>query len=285
MRLLSLDIPDDHAELASWLERHLVGLELRDLVVELEAIRDEAIQSTTMDEMIGTKLSEVLEAGLVTLSPVQLRSLFANPVILFELQERVLIDGGEYWESIPISDDHQQTVDRGWERLQTSIPDRQPLSRRRLLQIVTSVAAAVVVGGIVWLNQPPAGPSWGWDRPDALTVDLDASDYLNHLADAADEWFKKPRDTQAALAKRLSDFRHGCDTLIEAPHPQLSNDDREWLIGKCKAWSGKLDEHLAALAAGRPVAEVSQAADETLQKLSDALRTRVSPTGLEHTSV
>lgn len=274
MRLLSLDIPDNHAELASWLERHLVGLELRDLVVELEAIRDGQTSVSTLDDLIGAQLTDVLKNGLGALSASQLRSLFANPTVLFELQERVLIDGGEYWESIPISNEHQQAVNLGWERLQTSIPDPQPLSRRRLLQIVTSVAAAAVVGGIVWLNQPPAGPSWGWDRPDALTADLDASDYLNHLADAADEWFKKPRDTKAALGKRLADFRHGCDTLIASPHPQLSNDDRQWLVNKCKEWAGTLDEHLAELDRGVPVGTVSVAADETITELIDAIRER-----------
>lgn len=275
MRLLSLDILDNHAELARWLECHLVGLELRDLIVELEAISETQKVHSSLTNLLGRELSSVLESGLVVLSPIQLRALLANPTVLFELQERVLIDGGGHWESLPISDVHQQAVNRGWERLQTaeaSAPTK-PAWQQRSLQRVAAVAAMVIFGGIVWLNQPPAGPSWGWDRPGALTVELSGQEYLNHLADSASEWFKKPRDTKVALAKRLSDFRHGCDTLIEAQHPQLIDEDRRWLVDKCKAWSGKLDDHLTALSTGDSVANVSQAADETINKLILAMRT------------
>lgn len=275
MRLLSLDIPDNHAELARWLESHLVGLELRDLIVELEAISETQKVHSTLTDLFGKNLSSVLESGLGVLSPIQLRALLANPTVLFELQERVLIDGGDHWESVPISNVHQQAVNRGWERLQP--PARvKPVRQRRSLQRLAAVAAIVIFGGIVWLNQPPAGPSWGWDRPGALTVELSGQEYLNHLADSASEWFKKPRDTKVALTKRLSDFRHGCDTLIEAPHRQLSHEDRQWLVEKCKAWSGKLDDHLTALSAGESVAIVSQSADETINKLILAMRTRAA---------
>ena len=198
--------------------------------------------------------------------------------MLFELQERVLIDGGGHWESVPISAAHQRAVHRGWERLLTaekSAPTK-PAWQQRSLQSVAAVAAMVIFGGIVWLNQPPAGPSWGWDRPGALAVELSGQEYLNHLVDSAGEWFKKPRDTQAALAKRLSDFRHGCDTLVEAQHAQLASEDRQWLVEKCKAWSGKLDDHLAALSAGDPIDKVGEAADETINKLILAMRTRAN---------
>jgi hypothetical protein len=279
VRLLSLDIPDNHAELARWLECHLVGLELRDLIVELEAISETQKVHSTLTDLLGKGLSSVLESGLGVLSPIQLRALLANPTVLFELQERVLIDGGGHWESVPISAAHQRAVHRGWERLQTlaSASQGKPrIQQRRTLQSVAAVAAMVVFGGIVWLNQPPTGPSWGWDRPGALTVELSGQEYLNHLADSASEWFKKPRDTKVALAKRLSDFRHGCDTLIEARHSQLADVDRQWLVGKCKAWSGKLDDHLTALSTGDSVANVSQAADETINKLILAMRTRAT---------
>ncbi|NQV24935.1 MAG: hypothetical protein HQ518_11260 [Rhodopirellula sp.] len=279
MRLLSLDIPDNHAELARWLECHLVGLELRDFIVELEAISETQKVHSNLTELLGKELPSVLESGLVVLSPIHLRALLANPKVLFELQERVLIDGGGHWESLPISDVHQQAVNRGWERLQTTEPSAptKPAWQQRSLQSAAAIAAMVIFGGgIVWLNQPPAGPSWGWDRPGALTVELSGQEYLNHLADSADEWFKKPRDTKVALAKRLSDFRHGCDTLIEAPHRQLSDENRQWLVEKCKAWSGKLDDHLTALSAGDSVAKVSQAADETINKLILAMRTRAT---------
>ncbi|MFT5327263.1 MAG: hypothetical protein ACI8P0_005152 [Planctomycetaceae bacterium] len=64
--------------------------------------------------------------------------------------------------------------------------------------------------------------------------------------------------------------------MIEAQHPQLVDEDRKWLVDKCKAWSGKLDDHLTALSAGDPVAKVSRAADETINKLILAMRTRAT---------
>ena len=106
-------------------------------------------------------------------------------------------------------------------------------------------------------------------------MNLSAKDYLNHLADAADEWKHRRPETQATLEQRLSDFRHGCQTLIDAPHPQLSPEDRTWLVGKCQDWAGKLDGQLADLRSGtKPMPQVLNEADTTIGNLIDALRKR-----------
>ncbi|MDA1018483.1 MAG: hypothetical protein O3A00_29005 [Planctomycetota bacterium] len=71
-----------------------------------------------------------------------------------------------------------------------------------------------------------------------------------------------------------TEFRIGCDALIRAKHSPLKPEDRDWLIERCKTWSGNLNEHIAALEGGADVMETRSAADETIHKLMNAIRTR-----------
>jgi hypothetical protein len=115
---------------------------------------------------------------------------------------------------------------------------------------------------------------WGWDRPGALPAEGSARQYLNTLADEAEEWFRKRPDDALGLARRLQEFRHGCTTLIFAEHQPLAERDRGWLVERCRAWAAKLDKHLEELEAGADVAKVREAADQTVRQLAAALRTR-----------
>jgi hypothetical protein len=304
MNLVLLDIPEDPRQLATWLEHKLVSLELRDLVVELEAIRSSSPDKRDFDQLLGRSLPQILENGLQELAPDTLRGLLQQPRLLVDLQERILSGGGDFWRCMEITSAHQAAIDRGWSRLQagmgssaggTELAGAQPLSskanvaplkqetqgtvggvpQRKLIRWASAaVAVALLVAFGLWLNQPAAAPGWGWDRPGALTASLSASDYLAHLADEADEWFRKRPDSRGALETRLREFRHGCDTLLAAAHPQLADKDRNWLKEHCRAWAGKLDQHLADLAAGKDLATVQEAADETIRKLVNALRDR-----------
>jgi len=98
--------------------------------------------------------------------------------------------------------------------------------------------------------------------------------YLDRLADAAGEWFKKRPDDPNALARRIGEFRQGCSVLILSPHKPLAAQDRAWLVEKCRAWAAKLDAHLAALEGGASAAQVRDEADATINKLIAALRER-----------
>jgi hypothetical protein len=106
--------------------------------------------------------------------------------------------------------------------------------------------------------------------------DVSADRYLNGLADAAEDWFKKRPEKPADLARRLNEFRQGCSTLILAPHQPLAAKDRQWLVDKCRAWAVKLDRHLTDVEAGKDVLQVRREADETVEKLIAALRTRAA---------
>src|SRR5262249_31465422 len=132
--------------------------------------------------------------------------------------------------------------------------------------------------GVGWKWRPGRGPAaptgWGWDRPGALEANRTREEYLNGLADSANEWFNKRPETPQALAKRLNEFRAGCSTLILAQHESLAQKDRDWLRERCRLWAGKLDKHLADLEAGKSVEAVRGEADATVNQLMQALRTR-----------
>jgi hypothetical protein len=117
--------------------------------------------------------------------------------------------------------------------------------------------------------------TWGWDRPTALAAGATSADYLNNLADAAEEWFAQTRDDSRHLARRLTEMRRGCDRLLAAPHAPLSQADRDWLLERCRTWSEKFDDQLAALQSGeRSLQAVREEADATVKQLIRALRGR-----------
>lgn len=287
MKLISFELPDDPAERAAWLERQLVGLELGTLVSELEAVHGRDDRTLTLEAACGDALPGVLERGLLVLSRDAIQKLLTHPRLLFDLQEKICINGGDYWQRVPIADEHRRAVDDSWKAIRAAIESEvapKPANRaaslasrsnpRRLWVAAATVAVVLLAAVGLWLRPASAPPGWGWDRPGALSADLSSSDYLNHLADGANEWFLKRPETKEDLAKRLREFRHGCDTLIEAPHTQLSADDRKWLVERCKVWAGKIDENIAALESTSNVGQVRNDADATIQKLVDALRTR-----------
>lgn len=294
MRLIAPDIPNDPAGLPGWLDRHLVGLDLAALVAELEAVHGPAPASPVeLDQVLGARRDAILEQGLVALPADRLRMLLRRPTLLLDLQELILVEGGPYWQGLgQPSAEHRDLIERGRLGLETYLtekagasshrPDVRPMTSsvawyRRLWVVGLAAAAAVLALVVVYeraARRVPPAAGWGWNRPDALTGDVTPSDYLNRLADAAGEWFKKRPDDQVALARRIAEFRQGCSVLILADHKPLSVDDRTWLVEKCRAWAAKLDAHLAAVKAGRDPLQVRAETDETVDTLIRALRDR-----------
>jgi hypothetical protein len=157
-----------------------------------------------------------------------------------------------------------------------------------VVSLATAAAVLLAVYLPGWLAPKPAEPGgpgpaavatappragWGWDRPDALPADalpadVPPADYLNRLADAAEEWFKKRPEDAPALARRLNEFRQGCSTLILAQHKPLADMDRPWLAERCRAWATKLDKALSDVESGRDVAQVRAEADETARHIA-----------------
>lgn len=305
MNLYALDIPDSPAELSPWLERQLAGLHIAELVAELSAIHgSNAGRGRTLDEVLGWQLPRVLEVGLGEVPQSALRELLKQPRLLVDLQERIFIEGGSYWDRLSQrADDVRHHVDAGWSRVSTMVGegdasaersatlrladferDRTPVATRSRWRswavTITAAAASLVIGIFAGDRLRPTPPQvasgWGWSRPGALAPVGSQAEYLNRLADSAEEWFKKRPDSPAALSKRLSEFRDGCSTLLLADHPPLAADTKSWLREKCRAWAGKLDTHRADVEAGQDVATILTASDETIRKLVHALRTKAT---------
>jgi hypothetical protein len=196
-------------------------------------------------------------------------------------------------------------IEQGWERLAASLakdlapettaipsprdaasssparPTSRPRPWRRLLGGLATIAAsaAVFVTAVVFAMRSP-GPGengavlWGWNKPGALHYELSRDAYLSSLADTADEWFNQRPERPQALARRIAEFRQGCSVVILSIHKPLSDEERKWLVDKCRSWAAKLDAHLAAIEAGQDVFKVRAEADETINRLATALRER-----------
>lgn len=284
MKVHVLDIPNETAELATWLEGYIQGAELHELVSECRAMHGDATDSPELLDLLADQASDVLSSGLGVLSFDQLSQLIRHPELLFDLQDRVMIHGGEYWQDAEAGRSEESLA--LWERVQTGLsaptpPTAKPQSdqtRRVWPKVLAAMALGLVAAVGYFATRPDLTPqvAWGWAKPGALDEldQLPAPEYLESLAESANAWFKKRPDTKDALAKRITEFRIGCDALVEAKHSPLKAEDRDWLIERCKAWSGKLDEHIAALEGGADMMEIRSAADETIHKLTNAIRTR-----------
>lgn len=293
MNLITHNIPVDHAEWPHWLERQLVSSQLGELIVELETLRGENNNSDqTLDDLCGSQLDQIMTLGLSVLSEMQMRSLLNQPALLLSLQEKVFVNGGHYWSQVERAGHVQDETTANWNRVatacelntpsnvaplstKTSQPSNQS-GRRQWLTAMGTVAALVVIGLGFWFSRP-SGPTWGFDRGDLLTANVSAADYLNSLADASDDWFQQRPQQAQGVSQRISEFEHGCETLIAAPHTQLNTDDRRWLIEKCQLWKSKLSSHRTDLEAKRTTPDQARdAVDETVRSLQIALRQRAA---------
>ena len=289
--LVAFDIPDDPTQLADWLERQLMGLHLGDLVATLRAVHGDG-DVRSLEDLCEGNLPDVLLRGLSCLDFTHLQGLLVHPARLLELQERVFLDGGEHWRTVPRTDEHLQEVAVGWALLPVQSSQRattlittkeneertgrsaQPTSRlRRLAAGVTAMVAVAAIVMVLWMPRPEP-LAWGWNRPGTFASNVTAEEYLDRLADRADEWSGRPHDTPDRLRRDLTDFRRACLALLEAPHGRLPAPQRDELLKRCRKWLDKFDAQLAALDTGGNVDDLRQQADKTVGSLVTALRRR-----------
>src|SRR5262245_16249261 len=101
MTLLVANIPEDTAQLARWLERHLVGLDFGRLVAELSTVHSRVgPDQRAVTEVLHGHLDRVYAACLGAVPRPLLRHLLTHPTLLAELQGLVLTNGGPYWDQI-----------------------------------------------------------------------------------------------------------------------------------------------------------------------------------------
>ena len=298
MKPIILQLPDSLTDRRAWLERQLVGLELGDLVSELVAVHQarspHAAPAPTLQQDFAGELPRILQQGLSVLTEKQLGLLLKHPSLLTDLQDAVLERGGSYWDGVPRSDEFEsrlvaqrddlsQQLATGSASTASTKPESPaprplvsavPTPGRWKTSTILAIVAGLAIGVTLWMSRP-SGPAWGFHRSGILTANVSASEYLDSLAIAAGDWFNQRPEEPQAVATRLREFIHGCDTLIEAPHSQLSPDDRAWLVERCRTWKSALESQLADLEANRSsAAEVRDATDETILKMQNALHQR-----------
>lgn len=294
MKLQIFDMPDDRTEQRAWLELQLVGLELGKIVAELSAVHaGETDSQKSLEDLLGTELDTILTQGLANLSDERLQTLMQNPQQLLSLQERILVEGGPFWDSIQKSNSTLDTLAKQtWNQLAPQIESDKPagqatthrpshwFTKPSVVSLATAAAVLAMVFG--WNHFKPVSPptpsvaTWGWDKPGAIPENVDAATYLTKLSDAGGQWFKKRPESPEALARRILQFRQGCSTLILAKHKPLDTEDRKWLVERCRAWATKLDQHLADIESGADVQKVRTDTDETINKLIAALKKRAA---------
>ena len=290
MKLQIAGIPDTQGETADWLAQQLVGLELAELICELRAVHGiptiiaKSEASAQLRAMLGDYRQELLDVGLTVLPAKTVGELLAHPELLGELQELVLTEGGSYWQKLsqgnqsfdaflsrqlPSSHD-MPTVDLP----STRAPGRPSLAYTSWVVLATAASVLAAVVAFDQFEATTATPvtGWGWNRQLVDHQGLSRAEYLNQLANGAEEWFKKRPADAPALAKRIGEFRQGCSQLLLADHQPLLSRDRDWLLERCRAWARTFDDNLVAVEAGEPVERVCAAMDETVRKLVAALR-------------
>jgi hypothetical protein len=200
-------------EARPWLERHLVGPDLLDVVRELVAVHGDGagVDATPLLD----RRSDILERGLGVLTEDEIQGLFRCPSLLLQVQEWVLLDGGPYWDGVLSGS--------------AASPLTPTLSPRRpqfaylwsiLSHVGVAAAAVAIVWFLFWIQTTPVVPT----RATPMAISS-ADAVLPILAEQLDQkWaaLRRAPDTDAIL----SDLQETCDALAAAPFPQLSESAR-----------------------------------------------------------
>src|SRR5262245_61479727 len=95
MNLYALDLPDSPTELALWLEAHVLGGHLGELVAELSVLVGPTEAAAALEDVLKPAvMRRVLEQGLRSLPEDRLHDLMRQPHLLLDLQERVFAESG-----------------------------------------------------------------------------------------------------------------------------------------------------------------------------------------------
>jgi hypothetical protein len=307
--LHTFDISEDDALLASWTEAKIAGVHVGELVAELEVLREAdhtaavpkhdgpGLEPTVkLEDVLGNRLPDICARGLAAVPAQIIRRLFREPSLLIDLQERVLTEGGPYWDKkLRESDELKKRTEAGWARLAATLPAKPSVrlapesiasrpaggARWFVTRFAAAAAAAVaLVGFWAWDRMQGhlqmANADCGWNRPDAIPHGVSREQYFQTLADEIEECRQKRPNDPEALAQQINEVRAGCSRLILHQH-DLPKADQEWLVKKCHLWAKKFDDQLAPLEVDKKsVAEVYAKFDETLQQAAKLLRDRTN---------
>ena len=309
MKLHTLTIPDDAADLPHWLERRLMAPDFARFVAELSAHFPDASPRPDFDRWLPVALEE----GLGSVPPELLRRLLRHPVALSAFQARVVEEGGPFWDDVAdcsdgltgafecgkrsldrilAADDPDSAPTRGPAAPPRAIPSEgTPRPSARLYKtwaaISTAIAACLATAvGIMATRAPDEPPfpksqiAWGWGKPGGLAADqTNPRDYLAKLADNAEEWSRFQPADPAGLGTRIAELRTGCTKLMHSPYGPLAPADKAWLLDHCRSWARAMDGHQQALDAGSDPLAVREGIDRTVKEIAATLREKAARLG------
>lgn len=312
MTLHTMTVPDDPSELPRWLERRFMAPDFGRFIAELAAHFPAASGSALPRHAFDRWLQVAMEEGLEPLPSEVLNQLLKCPAALATFQERIVSDGGTYWDEVlERSDDLTGAFERGKQSLKRLMSADSPRSDRktvrreepraapstvakragrgyRIWAIVSSgVAACLAVAiGLLVLRGPDEPPipksqiAWGWGKPSGLAADQSKpKDYLNKLAANVEEWSLHQPSDATGVGTRIAEFRMGCTRLMHSPYGPLAQADKEWLLEHCREWAKLLDGHQQSLDKGADPLTVRAEVDETVRKMAASLREKAKQVG------
>src|SRR3954464_1686548 len=100
MTLQTLTIPDDPADLPRWLEERLMAPDFGGFMAELQAHFPANPDAAPLRKQFERWTPVALESGLETIPLDFLQKLLRSPASLATFQERILTDGGAYWDEV-----------------------------------------------------------------------------------------------------------------------------------------------------------------------------------------
>jgi multidrug efflux pump subunit AcrB len=283
-----MTIPDDPTEVRRWLETIVVRGEVARLANELSVIQDH--QMTAVGTVPRGLANAVCEDGFGVLNDQQLRDLMTNPGLLVALAEEIFINGGAYWtKKFTRTTAFEERVEAGRQRLMQElnpvVPAPMANPKRGVSPWLAAFVSAALVAGVFFIfnsmrdkvdpnkDQPSlASTKWGWQKTEELAKIDQPADYLERIADLAQEWKKQDTTTATALADRIAEFRQGCARLQLMEHKPLTEEQRKDLLARCQKWAKKFDDNLGTLETTGDVAKVRAAMDATVDQLSTVLR-------------
>jgi hypothetical protein len=308
MSLIVFEMPSDVGELRRWLETQIVGLNLADLVDELNVLRqaDSHEPDATLDVVFGNRLPQILSEGLAAADDEDLEVLLMRPELLLELQECVARDGAGIWlERVAQNGELRVIADRVGRKVSASLaaqpvlaPGKKagaaavPAVSNRAAADKATVSAqprsfnwkALFSPGAIALYAIAAclllAFSLGGEKHSGLvwqtetTLDVEPDRYFKRLADSADRWKQAPHGSREEVELTVSEMHRSCMNLLQADHSKLEEKDRNWLHARCGKWAANIDLQLAVLKAGGDPQAVHAEVDKIVSTLAGALRER-----------
>ena len=307
MNMKCLSIPDDFLDMPVWLDDLLLSPELTSTIMELEILAgDQLTDDQTLDGILVNQYPDVFGRGLAGAKEASIRKLLRQPVLLLELQEQVLMHGGDFWQTktdnlfqvagstegisaVPLADHPQTAV--------SASPTLKQVNVKAVSGVLAAIAATVLFMFAIFPNGNPKGQianvnpkssvgsstdgvsannaaansGWGFAASGLLEASLTEPQMLKKLSEASLAWYNKLPANSAELEARLNQFDLGCQELLAATLPQLSDSNRKSVQEACEDCRATISQLLADIKDGVDFEVALVNADNTINRLTDAI--------------